>query len=300
MKRFVLALLFLVYWNALFTFENVPSTPAMRLVPKLSVEILVLVLVLAATKGMGLRLSRIARASLALLLLLASLIRYVDVTAFGVLGREFDLYGDFPHLHRVFAMFLEVMTPALGILVVSVLVLSAALTLSLNWFGLGALDRALESAPWRRGLAAVSIAGIGAFFLPPGRAFAEPVSSIAARQIGHLREGQSAAPLSDVDFPEQSLDSSLSRLAGANVFLIFVESYGITLFEDAHHFKKIEPRYRESSRVFRGQATTFLEQIQSPRSAAGPASTRRFSRLTRIRHHITPSSRRSGRPWSTS
>jgi hypothetical protein len=270
MKRFGLAFLFLVYWNALFTFENVPSTPAMRFVPKLSVEILVLVLVLAATKGMGLRLSRIARASLALLLLLASLVRYVDVTAFGVLGREFDLYGDFPHLHRVFAMFLEVMTPALGVLVVSVLLLSAALTFALNWFGLGALDRALESAPWRRGLAAASIAGIGAFFLPPGSAFAEAVSSIASRQIGHLREGQSAAPLSDVDFPEQSLDSSLSRLAGANVFLIFVESYGITLFEDAHHFKKIEPRYRElESRLRRAGYFFSSSQIQSPTFGGG-------------------------------
>src|SRR3990170_1937439 len=118
MKRFALAVPFLVYWNALFAFENVPSTPAMRFVPKLSVEVLVLVLVLAATKGMGLSLSRLARASLAFLLLLASLVRYVDVTAFGVLGREFDLYGDFPHLHRVFAMFLEVMTPALVFLMI--------------------------------------------------------------------------------------------------------------------------------------------------------------------------------------
>src|SRR3990172_2767987 len=211
--RRLLALLFLVYWNALFTFENVPSTPSMRLVPKLSVEILALVLVLAATKEMGLSLSRLARVGLSLLLLLPSVVRYVDVTAYGVLGREFDLYGDFPHLHRVFAMFLEVMTPALGILVVSVLLLAAALAFSLHWIGLGTLDRALESASWRRGLAAASVAGIAAFFASSGRAFAEPVSSIAARQYGHLIEGESAGPaLSDVDFPAQSLDSDLWRL----------------------------------------------------------------------------------------
>jgi len=271
MKRFALAVPFLVCWNALFAFENVPSTPSMRLVPKLSVEILVLVLVLAVTKGMGLRLSRLARASLAFLLLLASLVRYVDVTAFGVLGREFDLYGDFPHLHRVFAMFLEVMTPALGVLVVSVLLLLAALGFSLNWVGLGALDRALESASWRRGLAAASVAGIAAFFVSSGRAFAEPVSSIAARQIGHLIEGESAGPaLSDVDFPAQSLDSDLSRLAGADVFLIFVESYGVTLFEDAHHFERIEPRYRELESSLR-TAGYFLSssQIQSPTFGGG-------------------------------
>jgi len=271
MKRFALAVPFLVCWNALFTFENVPSTPSMRFVPKLSVEVLVLVLVLAATKGMGLSLSRLARASLAFLLLLASLVRYVDVTAFGVLGREFDLYGDFPHLHRVFAMFLEVMTPALVLLVLSVLLLLAAVGFSLNWVGLGALDRALESASWRRGLAVGSVAGIAAFFVSSERVFAQPVSSIAARQIGHLIEGESAGPaLSDVDFPAQSLDSDLSRLAGANVFLIFVESYGVTLFEDAHHFERIEPRYRELESSLR-TAGYFLSssQIQSPTFGGG-------------------------------
>jgi len=271
MKRLAFALLFLFYWNALFTFENVPSTPAMRLVPKLSVEILCLVLVLAATKGMGLSLSRLARAGLALLVLLASLVRYVDVTAFGVLGREFDLYGDFPHVHRVFAMFLEVMTPALGLLVVSVLFLAAALAFSLNWVGLGVLDRALENGSWRRGLAVASVGGVAAFFVSPGRAFAQPVSSIAARQIGHLREGASSSPaLAEVDFPEQSLDSSLSRLAGANLFLIFVESYGITLFEDAHHFESIGPRYRElESRLLEAGYFFSSSQIQSPTFGGG-------------------------------
>jgi len=271
MKRFALAVPFLFCWNALFTFENVPSTPAMRFVPKVSVEVLVLVLVLAATKGIGLSLSRLARASLALLLLLASVVRYVDVTAFGVLGREFDVYGDFPHLHRVFAMFLDVMTPALAILVISFLVLSASLAFVLNWIGLGALDRALESSSWRRGLAAASLVSIAAFFLPPGKTFAQPVSSIAARQIGHLIEGESAWPaLSDVDFPAQSLDSDLSRLAGANVFLIFVESYGVTLFEDAHHFERIEPRYRELESRLRKVGYFFSSsQIQSPTFGGG-------------------------------
>ncbi len=270
MKRFVLALLSLVYWNALFTFENVPSTPAMRFVPRLSVELLVLVLALAAAKEMGYSLSRLVRAGIAFLLLLAFAARYVDVTAYGVLGREFDLYGDFPHVHRVLEMFLEVMTPALGLLVVSVLLIAAGLAFFLNWVGLGALDRALENASRRRGLGAASAAGIGAFLLWGG-AFAQPVSAIAARQTGHLREGLSAAPtLLEVDFPAQSLDSNLSRLAGADVFLIFVESYGITLFEDAHHFRIVEPRYRELESRLREAGYFFSSsQIQSATFGGG-------------------------------
>ncbi len=270
MKRFVLALVFLFYWNGLFTFENVPSTPAMRFVPKLSIELLVLVLALAAAKEMGYSLSGLVRAGLAFLLLLASAVRYVDVTAYGVLGREFDLYGDFPHLHRVFAMFLEVMTETLGLLVASVLLLGAGLAFFLNWVGLGAVDRALESSSPRRGVGAACAAGIGVFFVWGG-AFAQPVSAIAARQVGHLREGLSAEPaLVKVDFPELSLDSSLSRLAGADVFLIFVESYGITLFEDAHHFRVIEPRYRELESRLRKSGYFFSSsQIQSSTFGGG-------------------------------
>jgi len=267
--RITLALLVLVYWNALFTFENVPSTPAMRLAPKLSVEILALDLLLATAKGMGVRLSRLARAGLSLLLLLATLVRYVDVTALGVLGREFDLYGDFPHVHRVFAMFLEAMTPALGVLVVGTLLLLTSVAFFLNWLGLGALDRALESAALGRGLAAAAALGIAAFFLPFGMAFAEPVSSIAARQIGNLREGETEAR-ADVAFPAQRLHSSLARLGGANVLLIFVESYGVTIFEDAHHFERIEPRYRELESRLRGAGYFFSSsQIQSPTFGGG-------------------------------
>jgi phosphoglycerol transferase MdoB-like AlkP superfamily enzyme len=269
MKRLALAALFLLYWNALFTFENVPSTPGMRFAPKLSVEILALVLVLAAAKGMGFVSSRLARGGLALLLLGATAVRYVDVTALGVLGREFDLYGDFPHLHRVFAMFLEAMSPALGVLVVGTLLFAASAAFFLNWLGLGALDRALESPASRRGLAAAAAVGIAAFFLPQTRAFAEPVSAIAARQIGNLWEGETEAP-ADVEFPPQRIHSSLARLGGANLFVIFLESYGVTLFEDAHHFERIGPRYRElESRLHQAGYSFSSSQIQSPTFGGG-------------------------------
>ncbi len=270
----MLAILFLLYWNALFTFENVPSTPSMRFVPKLSVEILALVLLLAAARAAGRPLSRTVRASLSLLLVLAAVVRYVDVTAYGVLGREFDLYGDFPHLHRVVAMFFEVMTPGLGILVGSVVLLAAVLLFLLNWVGLGALDRALASGASRRTLAFVSAAGILWSFVLSAKVFAQPVSAIVARQAGHLWEGASRAPVAlAVDFPEEAGYSDLSRLKGANVFLIFVESYGVTLFEDAHHFESIEPRFRELESHLR-EAGYFFSSSQIQSSTFGGGSWR--------------------------
>jgi hypothetical protein len=273
MRRIALATPFLFYWNALFTFENVPSTPALRLTPKLSVEILALVLVIAAFKGASSRsLSRPVRALLAFLLLFASVLRYVDVTAFGVLGREMDLYGDFPHVHRVAAMFFEVMTPSLAALVIVALLLIGAAAFTLNYVGLRTLDRALDPAATRRVAALATMAGIASFWVFPGRAFAPPVSSIAARQLGHLWEGASAPPdLAELDDPEVPLDSDLSRLGGAHVFLIFVESYGAVLFEDPRLFEGVvEERYREMELRLRGGGYHFSSsQIHSPTFGGG-------------------------------
>jgi Sulfatase len=250
MRRFVAAALAFLYFDALFTFENVPSTPSMRFVPKVSIEVLALVGLLALLRLSGLRLarSRLARGLLALGVFLAALVRYVDTTSVGVLGRPFDLYGDAPHLHRVAAMFLEglkEMAPGLVVVLVGVLLLVVLAALVVNWLALGAIDRALEGERLR--FAALVGAGVGAvfFFVAPGKTFATTVTSIVARQIASLGVGKTTEiAAAAIDFPPQHLTSSLEKLHGANVILIFVESYGVTLIEDKKHFDVMEPRYR--------------------------------------------------------
>jgi hypothetical protein len=195
----------------------------------------------------------------------------VETTALGVLGREFDVYGDFPHLHRVFAMFLEAMTPALGIAVASVLLLIAALALALNWFGLAAIDGALDAA-WARRLALLGAAGgAGAFFLAPRGGFSTPVASMVARQIGNLRGADEARlKVAALAPPPQTYESSLGRLRGANVLLVFVESYGAALLEDPSLFEKIEPRYRELGARLRERGYFFSSsRILSPTFGGG-------------------------------
>jgi hypothetical protein len=269
--RRILALFFLVYWNVLFTFDNVPSMPSIRVVPKLSLELLVLVLLFALAKAKGIALSRFSRAGLSVLLLFASFVRYVDVTAYGVLGREFDLYGDFPHVHRVLAMFFQVMTPGLGMLVASVLLFLAAFAFLLNWAGLGVLDRTLEDVRWRRGVAVASVAGIAGSFVAPAKIFAPPATSIVARQIGHVREGMSGGTASArIHVPDELLDTDLPRLRGADVIVIFVESYGVALFEDARLFERIAPRYRELESRLRNTGYSFSSsQIRSSTFGGG-------------------------------
>jgi hypothetical protein len=248
MRRLVAAALAFLYFDALFTFENVPSTPSMHFVPKLSVEVLAVVGLLALARLAGLRLSesRLTRCLLAVGVFFATLVRYVDTTAVGVLGRPFDLYGDAPHLTRVAAMFLEglkEMAPSLVLVVVGALLLVVLAALAANWVALGALDRGLDSERTRFIALAGAAAGIVLFFVAPGVAFSNTVTAIMARQIGSLRVGKKTEmAAAAIDFPPQHLESSLEKLRGANVFIIFVESYGVTLIEDKKHFDVMEPR----------------------------------------------------------
>ncbi|HXV62240.1 MAG TPA: sulfatase-like hydrolase/transferase, partial [Vicinamibacteria bacterium] len=97
----------------------------------------------------------------------------------------------------------------------------------------------------------------------------EPVSVIVARQLGNLR---TVAPpeFAPVEVGAQRLDSNLYGLGSANVFLIFLESYGVTLLEDAHHFEAIAPRFQALEKHLSEAGYSFSSsQIQSPTFGGG-------------------------------
>lgn len=263
-----LALLFaFLYLNVLFTFENIPSTPALTPVAKLSIELVALLGILALTG----HLSRFFRGVLAVAVFLFTLIRYVDVTALGVLGREFNLHGDFPHLHRVFAMFWEAMSLSSGLLVLGVVTVLVGLVLALNWIALGLWARALEHRRFRRGVLVAVPVLVGLFLLSTARLFAVPTSAMVAKQIGNLRSGEAEQRAAlEIEWPAQNVDSTLDGLDGANVFVIFLESYGVTLIEDAHHFEAIAPRYEEMAERLDAAGYSYASsQIQSPTFGGG-------------------------------
>lgn len=271
MKRALLLVASFAYLNTLFTFENVPSTPALTPVAKLSVEVVILVGLLALVRALGWRLSRIAKGVLVGLIFSMTLVRYVDVTALGVLGREFDLYGDFPHLHRVFAMFWEAMSLETGLLVVGATALVAAVALGLNWMAISVWERALETAWHRRAALAVVPLVVAVFSAGSTRGFAFPTSAIVAKQIRNLRVGEAEKlAAAEIEWPARNLDSSLEGLDGANVFLIFLESYGVTLIEDAQHSEAIAPRFDEMTRNLERAGYRFASsQIHSPTFGGG-------------------------------
>src|SRR5258705_9195870 len=91
----------LVILNASLTFENVWPTPRIRWGHAVSLELALCVLILAVAHRWA---SRLARRVLPAIWIVLVAGRYLDVTAPGLYGRDFNLYWDSPYLGNVTAM----------------------------------------------------------------------------------------------------------------------------------------------------------------------------------------------------
>lgn len=222
--------------NALLTLENLWPTwwalPGPRLSFELCMATLALAIWIRVRGGAGAPLLR----SLSLLTVLWVATRYAEVTASAVFGRQINLYWDGRHLFEVLRM-----GNAAGwqIALGGVAVLAAVGALyALAHRCWSRLARALA---WRRPLPAIGLAGaalLAAFALQGvgGRNtrwfFSMPVAPIIAAQAellaglwtpGHTASRLTASP---------SFDAPLTGLGGADVLLLFVESYGVTTLDD--------------------------------------------------------------------
>ncbi|HET9361947.1 MAG TPA: hypothetical protein VFO58_19475, partial [Vicinamibacterales bacterium] len=90
----------LVLLNGALTFENVWPTPKIQLTSTLSIELAVSVLLLAVLYR---RADVLSRRVLPVVWVVLVAGRYLDVTAPGLYGREFNLYWDSQHLGAVTA-----------------------------------------------------------------------------------------------------------------------------------------------------------------------------------------------------
>src|SRR5262245_9743231 len=141
LARSLLALLALFVLNASLTFGNVWPSPRIRWINAFSVEVAACVLLLALVlrkKG------QVHRGALAAMWLVLVIGHYVDVTAPGLYGRDFNLYWDSRHLLNVAAM-LTRDVPRLTILFVAGgTIAGLAAAFSAVWVCLGWLTSAMR------------------------------------------------------------------------------------------------------------------------------------------------------------
>jgi hypothetical protein len=233
--------------NVVLTLHNVWPTPAVRLaqpVPELSIELL---LVLLGVLAWGTRRGALPAGlptALAVAWLLLAVVRYFEITAPALYGRPVNLYWDLRHVSNVVRMLAEAAgtAVALGLLVALVAMTGIAIVaLRLAWRRVA--GAAIDGAE-RRVLAGVAgvfaavwLAGVAG--QPPAPAwvrFSVPVSatiadqlSLTARAFADARRAPAAHGAVSADAPP-----SFAALAGDDVLLVFLESYGsITLTEPA-------------------------------------------------------------------
>ena len=249
-------LLLALFWlNATLSFQNLWPTPLVRLVPELSAELFGALALFGLAGLLGLRLGRWLLRLLALLWLLASLLRYAEVTAGPLFGRPLNIYWDLDHLPNLLDLFWRAAGPLQAILAGLALLLFLAL---LFWITAGALAYLAAAArgrgaPWIALVGAVGLGAYASIYLPETapirRAFAIPSPLIAAKHIDFAREvwrlkEAGPAELDALFGPAPDVRSDLLGFAGEDVLVVFLESYGTTLFDRDSHWPAAEPAFR--------------------------------------------------------
>ena len=255
--------------NLALTIQNIWPTPWITTHNKFSFEIALLLLVLAVyaeLKGVP---PRRLIGWLAVGLTLLTIGRYAQVTAPALYGRPINLYWDAQHLPRVAAMLAQVSpTWLVALAALGTMVLVGGLFLALRW-ALGSVWAGLSQAGPRRGMAVLA-AGVAAIYLAApglqlhtGRWFSNPVMPVYARQAEFLWEALIGDTQGDTLRCKMLPASDLARLAGADVLLVFLESYGAVAY-DRPAFNAALAASRErladaARRTQRGAVSAYLE-----------------------------------------
>jgi hypothetical protein len=229
--------------NASVTFHNVWPTPAVEWRHDLSIELAVCVLGLALTTRLFGGAPRWLIQWLAAAWVLLVVGRYADVTAPAIYGREVNLYWDMRHLGAVASMMATALSPWVVVAVLgSVLIISHVAHRFLGW-ALGCVAEAMHHRRERWALTAVAAAACLLFVgqrgisgAPHVPEFSSPVTESYARQARRFTDSASA-PIPAA----RPIVADLSGLGGADVFVVFVESYGAVAYDNPAFATSLAP-----------------------------------------------------------
>lgn len=221
----------LVLLNLSLTFQSAWPTPAIRWRNALSIELAALVLALA---WFG-RPSRRVLGWLGVVWILLVIGHYADVTAPALYGRDINVYWDLRFVPDVVAMMTRVAPLWLVVVVTAAALLALGALYALLRWAMATVGDAVARPGERRALAAaaavIAVVFVGHSFTahdPEASAFSRPVTGMYARQARLMTQtlGRSSSLAAG-----PSMNSDLSLVQGADVFLVFVEAYGAVSYE---------------------------------------------------------------------
>lgn len=237
----------LLLLNALLTLENHGPALWPRPALRLSFELVVALVTLAGWVAWRGRAGAWALRLLSAASAFWIVARYFDVTVSAVFGRQLNLYWDSRHALEVLRMG-EFSAWQIGLATLAML----AVPLLLYRLSLHCWRAIAQALAWPPPRPAIGLAGLllGACFALHGIGgrdtrwfFSMPVAPILAHQAvvlaGQLLPGQAGTRLSPgPDFAH----GGLAGLHGADVLLLFAESYGVTTLDDPQQAAALAPR----------------------------------------------------------
>ena len=225
----------LMVLNVSLTFRGIWPTPAIRWQGELSIELAVCILMLAvASRWLGPP-SRAALRGLSALWILLVVGHYADVMARALYGRDINLYWDLRFIPAVVALLARAAPLRLVLVASAASLLILTLLYGLLRWALGRVGDGMANSGERRALGALALAVAMLFVgqhlsarVPGKPAFSMPVTQTYARQVRLVTDALTGS-MSLAASP--AIDSDLARVRGADVFLIFLESYGAVSFD---------------------------------------------------------------------
>jgi hypothetical protein len=236
-RRWIALAAALLLLDASISFSNIWPTPAVRWRGELSIELAVCLFVMAVASHWFGPPARAVVRGLAALWVLLVIGRYAEVTAPALYGREINLYWDVRHVSAVAAMLARAASSWLVLVAAGTAVLIPLLLYAATGWALGCVRESMGRPRERRLLGLIG--GIAALLfigqrlgdrVPAVPAFSTPVTETYARQARLLATELTARRTGTIG-PGPSFDSDLARVRGADVFLVFIESYGAVSYD---------------------------------------------------------------------
>jgi hypothetical protein len=227
----------LVLLNASLTFQNVWPTAKVAWGHALSIELAICVLLIAATREWAYGASRHVLPAVWVTLVAG---RYLDVTGPGLYGRPFNLYWDAQHLGNVAAMLLR----SVPLWLISLAIVAAAAALIVTFvaarFALRQVSTAMECRPARLVLGTLAAMLVVLFAMEQlsqrslsRLTIADPVTPAYFKQARFVLATLGPRAAAPTLGSSPNLDADLGGLAGADVLVVFLESYGALTFDES-------------------------------------------------------------------
>jgi hypothetical protein len=252
--NFLLAIGAVLGLNTLLSFHNIWPTPWIRLQPEISVEAMAIILLLGLLGAKGLAKQRHVHCLLTAILVILIVGRYIDVTAPALYGRPINLYWDAQHVPRVAAMLIK--DVSIAVLIFAGLC-SAMGLMALIWSSSKLLSlltsRGKTTQYWLTVAATLCVfsytAGMLSNSIKFERAFSIPVSLMYMRQAIFCYQSGKADSTTEISFSNLTNDVGYVELDGRDFYLMFLESYGTTVFQNPTYFAQIKPGLEHLSQV---------------------------------------------------